>query len=86
MAAIDHHYILFQNTRFKRCHEGTPPPTMVSRVLAIRPWPIPQKRIGTSRMVPNRHSSEPIMDGKELGNSSTSSRPVRIVITQQDSV
>ena len=42
--------------------KATPPPAIVPRVLTIRPWPVRQKRMGSSRMVSHtRHSSELIL-------------------------
>ena len=40
--------------------KATPPPATMPIVLTTRPWPVRQKRTGTSRMVSHtRHNNEP---------------------------
>ena len=42
--------------------KATPPPAIMASVLTTRPWPVRQKRTGTSRMVSQtRHNNEPTL-------------------------
>ena len=46
--------------------KATPPPAIMPSALTTQPWPVRQKRTGTSRMVSHsRHNNEPTLSRKD---------------------